>query len=91
MGGNHSEETKAKLSAAQKGKTLSEESKAKISATKKGRTFSEEHKAEVICCGNKGTELILKKLKQNCQCLQSKGKTLSEEHESQNMSAAQER
>jgi hypothetical protein len=47
---NMSAETKAKMSAAQKGRILSDEHKAKVSAAKKGRTrkpFSEEHKAKL--------------------------------------------
>ena len=38
MGGNHSEETKAKMSAAQKNRIFSEEHKAKLSAARKRRT-----------------------------------------------------
>jgi hypothetical protein len=43
-----SEETKAKMSAARRGKPLSEETKAKMSAAKKGKTQSAFHRARVI-------------------------------------------
>jgi hypothetical protein len=52
-GGNISEESKAKISAARKGKqswlgkSHSEESKAKISAARKGKIFSEETRAKM--------------------------------------------
>jgi predicted GNAT family acetyltransferase len=49
MGGNHSEETKAKMSAAQKNRIFSEEHKAKLSAAAKNRTHSEEAKAKTVC------------------------------------------
>jgi hypothetical protein len=44
---NLSEETKRKLSEANRGKILSEETKRKISETSKGRTHSEEHKRKL--------------------------------------------
>ena len=43
----HSEETKAKLSAARQGFTFSEESKAKISSSHIGKTLSIEHRAKL--------------------------------------------
>jgi group I intron endonuclease len=56
-GKNHSKETKAKMSSAQKGKKKwSDEDKAKMSATRKGRPISDTHRANL--CGrtawNKG-------------------------------------
>lgn len=65
-----SDETKAKISAAKKGKTgywkgktgptkgkkLSDEHKAKLSAAKKGKKFSNEHKAKISAV-NKGKKL----------------------------------
>jgi hypothetical protein len=38
---------KAKMSAAQKGRTFSDESKAKMSAAQKGKILSDEHKAKL--------------------------------------------
>jgi hypothetical protein len=58
-GGNISEETKAKISAAKKGRTrkpFSEEHKAKMSATQKGRIFSEEHKAKLSAARKRRTK-----------------------------------
>ena len=85
-----SEETKAKISAARKGKKgkpHSEESKAKISAAnkgKKGKPLSEEHKAK-ISAANKGKPLseetkakLSASLKDNIPW--NKGRKLSEEH-----------
>jgi hypothetical protein len=47
FGQKHTEESKAKQSAAKKGKPCSEETKAKISAAKKGKPQSEETKAKI--------------------------------------------
>ena len=44
-GHRHSEEAKAKMSAASKGRSKSEEHKAKLSAARKGKPLSEERKA----------------------------------------------
>ena len=53
-GKQHSEETKAKMSAAKKGKKRSEEAKAEISAAKKGKKFTDEHRAK-LSAAKKGT------------------------------------
>ncbi|CAB4141321.1 grpIintron_endo, group I intron endonuclease [uncultured Caudovirales phage] len=47
FGYKHSNQTKKKLSEANKGKPLSEETKRKLSEANKGRTLSEEHKRKV--------------------------------------------
>jgi hypothetical protein len=47
QGGNHSAETRVKLSAANKGKKLSDATRAKISTTKMGRKHAEETKAKI--------------------------------------------
>ena len=47
---HHSEETKKKMSEAQKGKQVSEETKKKISEAKKG---GKSHKAKKVCCNGK--------------------------------------
>ena len=47
----HTEEAKAKMSAANKGKIISEETKAKISAAILGKTASEETKAKISAAG----------------------------------------
>ena len=54
-GHRHTPETKAKMSAANKGKKLSEEHKAKLSAALKGKKKSAEHRANIIAAltGNK--------------------------------------
>jgi hypothetical protein len=46
-GFTHSPETRAKLSAANKGKTLSPETREKLSAARKGETFSPETRAKM--------------------------------------------
>jgi group I intron endonuclease len=100
--GGHSEETKAKLSAINKGKTHSEEAKAKMSESQKGRIHSEETRAKM------GASRIGKALSEDHRAKMSKahkgkviseetreklrearkGKTLSEEHRAK-LSAAQ--
>lgn len=47
----HTEETKAKISAAKQGNRHSAETKAKLSAAAKGRKLSEEHKAKIGAAG----------------------------------------
>jgi hypothetical protein len=72
-----SEETKRKLSEANKGHTVSEETKKKISEASKGRTHSEEHKRKLSEAhkGNTLSEEHKRKLSEA-----HKGNTLSEEH-----------
>ena len=53
LGKKHSEQTKEKISAANKGKKRSEQTKAKISAVHKGKKLSDEHKA-ILIAANKG-------------------------------------
>jgi group I intron endonuclease len=77
MGGNHSEETKAKMSAAQKNRIFSEEHKAKLSAAAKNRTHSEEAKAKLSASGKGKT--LSEETKAKISATQ-KGRTLSEEH-----------
>ena len=50
---SHSPETRARMSAAQKGRRMSAEARANMSAAQKGRTFSPEHRAK-ICAALKG-------------------------------------
>ena len=72
-----SEETRRKLSEAQKGKTHSEETKKKLSEAHKGKTHSEETRRKIseIQKGKTLSEETKKKLSEV-----NKGKTLSEEH-----------
>mgnify|MGYP001575521473 CR=1 FL=1 len=46
-GAPHSPETRAKIGAASKGKTLSFEHRARIGAAQKGKTLSPEHRAKI--------------------------------------------
>jgi hypothetical protein len=80
--GGHSEETRAKMSMAAKGKVLSKETRAKLSEAFKGKTHSEEARAK-MCISQKGrthSEESRAKMgaahKGNKYCL---GKTHSEE------------
>lgn len=50
-----SEEHKARIGDAHRGKVYSEETRAKISAARKGKPLSEEHKAKIIGTGRKHT------------------------------------
>ena len=63
-GVKHSEETKGKMSAAQKGKNRSEETKEKISASRKGKTHSDETKTKISASkqGHKHSEETKAKL-----------------------------
>lgn len=62
-----SEETKQKMSAAQKGKQFSDETKQKISEALKGRQLSDEHKQKLSnackgkCWWNNGKECVMSK------------------------------
>jgi group I intron endonuclease len=77
MGGNHSEESKAKIGAASKGRTHSEETKAKIRTTLKGNTHSEETKAKMSASSKGMPHSEETKAKIGAA---SKGRTFSEEH-----------
>ena len=70
--GPMNEETKQKLSEANKGKTLSEETKQKLSEANKGKTLSEETKQKLRKPKTEETKQKLSEAK--------KGKTFSEEH-----------
>lgn len=88
LGSKHSEETKAKMSASRKGKSLgpkSEETKAKISAAKKGSTHTEATKAKMSAThtGKKASD----EAKAAMSAFQ-KGRVKSDEHRA-NMSASQ--
>jgi hypothetical protein len=73
---NISEETRAKMSEAQKDKVISKETKAKMSASSKGKTHSDESKAK-ISSAQKG-KVISKETKAKISA-SMKGKTHSEE------------
>ena len=94
--GRHTEETKAKISAANKGKKRSEEAKANMSAANKGKKHSEESKAKMSAAkkGRKRSEEakanISAALKGNKNALGNKG-FLGRKHTEEtkaNMSAA---
>ena len=73
---NISEETRAKMSEAQKGKVISKETKAKISASMKGKTHSEETKAKMSASSKGKTHSDESKAKMSEA---QKGKVTSEE------------
>ena len=50
-----SEEHKARIGDAHRGKVYSDETRAKISAARKGKPLSEEHKAKIVRTGKKHT------------------------------------
>ena len=78
-GTHHSEETRLKMSAAGKGKTLSEETRLKMSVARKGKTFSEETKQKLSAAKkgkSMGTPSEETKLKLS---IANTGNTLSEE------------
>lgn len=79
------EETRAKMSAAQKGKVMSQESRAKMSVAKKGKVRSEEHQAK-ISAANKGR--VASEEHRAKISAANKGRVHSEESRA-NMSAAQ--
>jgi group I intron endonuclease len=90
IGIKHTAESKAKMSAFQKGKKVSEETKTKISNAKKGRILTEDHKAK-LSAANKGrthTAEARNKMKGRVHTEEEKakmsaarkGKTLTEEH-----------
>jgi hypothetical protein len=88
LGGSHakrSAETKAKLSAAQKGRIFSDEHKAKLSASGKGRTLSDKHKAKLSAVQKGRTFSDESKAKMSAA---QKGRTFSDESKAK-MSAAQ--
>ena len=60
-----SNETRAKMSAAHKGRVVSDETKAKMSAARKGRKLSEETKAKMSAAkkGKKFSEDVKRKMK----------------------------
>jgi group I intron endonuclease len=58
-GFKHTEEAKAKVSAARKGKSHSDETKAKISAAKKGKNLSDGHKAKIAAKKSKAVYLYV--------------------------------
>lgn len=72
-----SEETRLKMSIAQRGKKMSEESKIKISQSNKDKPKSKDHaaKCRVASLGHKHSEETKEKIRQG-----NKGKKLSEEH-----------
>jgi group I intron endonuclease len=72
-----SEETRLKMSIAQKGRKMSEETKEKISQSNKGKPKSKEHaaKCRLAGLGYKHSEESKEKIRQG-----NKGKKLSEEH-----------
>jgi hypothetical protein len=84
-GGNISEESKAKIGAALKGRTHSAESKANMSAAQKGRTHSAESKAKIGAALKGRTHSAESKAKISAA---KKGRTHSAESKA-NMSAAQ--
>ena len=45
---NHTAESRANMSAAQKGRVISDEHRARMSAAQKGRVISDEHRAKII-------------------------------------------
>ena len=61
-GKTFSEETRRKLSDAQKGRTHSEETKIKMSETRKGKTFSEEHRRKLSEANKNPSEETRRKL-----------------------------
>jgi hypothetical protein len=83
LGKYHSEETKMKMSKAQKGRKLTEETKRKIGEANKGKYHSEETKKRLseILNGNKrslGKHLTTEQKKKISETL--KGRVFSEEH-----------
>jgi len=84
LGAKHSAETRAKIGAAQKGRTLSAEARAKLSAANKGKKLSAEHRAK-LSAAQKGKTLSAETRAKIGAV--HKGKTLSAEHRAK-MSAA---
>ena len=81
-GGKHSEESKAKISAAKKGKTrgpMSEEQKAKMSAAQKGKKMSEESKAKLSASRKGKTQGPMSEEQKAKMSAAQKGKRHSEE------------
>jgi len=79
-GSHHTSETKAKLRAANLGKTLSPEHRAKLSAAHKGRVVSPETRAK-LSAAQKGKPLSAENRARLVKmCAANKGKPLSPEH-----------
>jgi len=91
LGKPRSEETKNKLSVANKGKILTEEHRQKISEAKKGKVFSEEHKANLSKANKKRVATDETKAKMSAARTGVKRKPFSEEAKAKMSASAKKR